>query len=777
MPAVVRALSYAELAGQQAPARAFDIPAGSLDAALVAFERAAGVKVVVAPARVAGLVTRGVTGTFAVDEALRQLLDGTGISFRFTAADTVTLDFLVSEFVAVSGETSRPTNPKFTEPLRDIPQTITVIPREVIEQQGATTLRDVLRNVPGITYQAGEGGGGLPGDKLTLRGFSAENDIFVDGIRDVGAYTRDAFNIEQVEVIKGPASSIGGRGATGGSINLTTKAAHLDASHAVTFGVGSSSYLRGTLDVNQPVTAFDGVSFRINAMWTDAGYPGRDLVENASWGVAPSLGIGVGKPTRLMLNYQHVEQDNVPDYGLSWGAYTDPATGAVYPTGAFDAVPPVDQSNFYGLRDYDFEDIRNDVGTARLEHDVARNLTLRNITRIGNTERDSAITAPRPPNRQLQQRFIENDSTANATSLTGGFDTGAVHHDAVAGVEFLREGVLTYNQAQSTNQPQTNLRRPNPDDRPFGPMPTNVGTTVNDATTNTVGIYLFDTVDLGNRWQVTGGLRWDRSHVDFRSLARATGTTLELERTDRMLSWRGGVVYHPRVNGSVYVGYNTAFNPSADAAATGAALSDVPTAANYVDLEPEKTRSFETGTKWDVAGNRLSLTAAFFHTTKTNARTRNASNEPFVLDGEQRVQGVELSAAGAVADGWNVLAGVAFIDSEIVASANPAELGQDFALTPERSASLWTTYEWPAGLTIGGGVTYQDAVFRNTLNTLSVPSYWLLGATAAYRLNENLTLRVNGDNLTDEQYVDRVGGGHYVPGSRRAVKLSADVRF
>jgi catecholate siderophore receptor len=741
----------------------FAIPEGPLAEALVQVSALTGVTITADPDRIQGILSAAVNGRFTLEEGLRQLLEGTAFGFRYTSAAAIVVDLALTEFVAVAGELPRSTNAKLPGELRDQPQTITVIPHTVIEAQGATTLRDVLRNVPGITYQAGEGGGGLPGDKLTMRGFSADSDIFIDGVRDVGAYTRDAFNIEQVEVIKGPSSAIGGRGSTGGSINLTSKAAHLSEARSLTLGVGSASYQRGTLDVNQPIDGLPGASLRLNAMWTDTGYAGRDVVENESWAVAPSLALGLGTRVRATLNYQHIEQNNVPDYGLSWAA--------------FDATPPVDQSNFYGLVGYDYEDISNDIGTALLEGDLAPGVTLRNSTRLGTTIRDSAITAPRPPNRQLQQRYYQTDVRANVTNLTASFDTGAARHDLTTGVEFLREGVLTYNQAQNTNQPHTTLIDPNPEDRPLGPMPTNLGTIVNDAVTTTAGLYLFDTLNLNPRLQLSGGLRWDHAVVDYRGLTRATGDVLALSRTDRMLSWRAGIVVRPHDLGSVYLGYNTAFNPTAQAGNTGTSLTESPTTINSINLEPETTRSLELGTKWDVAGNRVGLTAAVFRTEKVNARTRSATNDPFVLDGMQRVTGVEVGVSGLITPSWSILANVALMDSDIVASRNAAEQGQDFALTPERSASVWSSYTLPWDLTVGGGVQFQDAVFRNTLNTLSVPSYYLLSATASYPLNQGLTLRVNGDNLTDEVYADRVGGGHYIPGPRRTVKLSIDVRF
>jgi catecholate siderophore receptor len=640
----------------------------------------------------------------------------------------------------------------------------------VIQQQGATTLRDVLRNVPGITYQAGEGGGGLPGDNFTIRGFSAGNDMFVDGIRDAGGYSRDAFNLEQVEVAKGPSSSIVGRGATGGAINQVTKSPHMAESYSGSIGFGSADYGRGTLDLNQPLGNESGAALRVSAMWTDVGVPGRDVVENRSWGVAPSVAFGLTSPTQVTLKYQHLAQDNVPDYGLPWGSSPG------FPTGAFQATPAVDQSNFYGLRDYDFEDIQSDLATADVAHRFSSTLSLRNTTRYSETDRDSAITAPRPPNRQLQRRTMGNGNVANQTNVTLAIGRARVRHDVVAGVEFSRETTSNQNSAQSVNQPTVSVLDPDPNDRPLGPMPDNTGNP-SETRLNQAGIYLFDTLHLGERWQASGGARWDNVDVDYSQTTLTTGEVTRIESSNGMLSWRAGLVFKPKPEGSVYVGYGTSFNPSVDAAATGAALSIAPTSANNPSLDPEETRNVEVGTKWDAFESRLSLTAALFRTTKLNARTRNAASDPFVLTGEHRVQGVELGVSGTIARGWTAYAAYAFMDSAIAASANAAEEGQNLTLTPESTFNIWSTFQLPWEMTVGGGAQYMDAVFRNTTNTTSVPSYWLLNGLVSQRVTRRLTLRLNGQNLGDEEYVDRVGGGHYIPGPRRQITLNADFGF
>jgi catecholate siderophore receptor len=758
-------------AAQVASPLQFDIAPGTLGAAFAEFEKQSGVVVTLAQPAIKEINSAGARGVLSPEQALERLLAGTGLTYRFEGARAVTIDVPgQSEFVSVTGTAATLATTKFTTPLRDIPQTVTVIKSDVIQAQGATTLRDVLRNVSGITFQAGEGGGGLPGDSFTMRGFSAANDLFVDGVRDTGGYTRDAFNLEQVEVVKGPSSSISGRGSTGGAVNQVTKSPTALGTRNGSIGGGTAAYRRGTFDVNQPLNVAHGVAFRLNGMWTEGDVPGRDVAENKSWGLAPSLAFGLGAPTTIMIKSQHLRQDNVPDYGLPWGTYPG------FPTGAFDADPAVDQSNFYGLRDYDFENIDSDYATVDAMHRFGSALVARNLTRYGSTARDSAITAPRPPNRQLQRRTMTNENLANQTSLTAFVGQGSLRHEIVAGLDLSREQTGNQNSSQTTNQPATDLVHPDPSQRPLGPMPANSGNP-SHTRLNQVGVYAFDTAHLGSQWQVTGGLRWDSVDVDYDLTTLTTGEVTAIAASDSMVSWRAAVVYKPRANGSVYLGIGTSFNPSVDAAATGAALSTAPTAANNPNLAPEETRNLEVGSKWDMASGRLSLTGAIFRTEKVNARTRNLTSDPFILSGRHRVAGVELGISGSLTSRWTALGSYAFMDSKIAASANAAEEGQNMTLTPENTFSIWTTYQLPRNVIVGGGAQFMDNVFRNTLNTQEVPSFWVVNSLVSYEVNRMFTLRLNGTNLADTEYVDRVGGGHYIPGPRRQVMLSADLGF
>jgi catecholate siderophore receptor len=754
--------SGADRSTAQLPLRRFDIPAGTVAQVLRAYETASGNAVRVEFDRIVleNLSSPGVSGTMSDAEALAKLLADSGISHRFSARRTAVLTLPgLSESIDVSAPAPEIASPKFTQPLLDTPRTVAVIPDDVFLAQGATTLRDVLRNTPGITFQAGEGGV-APGDAFSVRGFSAGNDILLDGVRESGAYTRDAFNLEQVEVIKGPAGAIAGRGATGGAINLVTKTPKPESFTRATIGGGNAGYSRITADTNAPLSSREGAAVRMSAMYTSSGVPGRDVVHNSSWGVAPSLSFGIGKPSRFTVAYQHLTQDNVPDYGLPWAA--------------FDAG--VDQSNFYGLEDYDFENVTSDAATTTLERDLREGWTLRNISRWAENHRDSAITSPRPPNRQLQQRLMDQGQLTNQTSVTGSFVTAGVQHDFTGGLELGRETTYIRRQSQTTNQPQTDLSDPDPRQAPLGPMPVNNGNP-EDTRLSLAGLYALDTLHLGERWEVTAGLRYDSVDVDYELTNVATDALTRLGRDDRMLSWNSGVVFKPRADMSVYASHATSFNPTVDASGGGAVLSDVPTSANNANLAPEKTRNLELGAKWEAGGGRAIATAAVFRTEKTNARTRGATTEPFVLDGKQRVEGFELGLTGRLMEGWTILTAYSHLESEFTASANPLEQGAALAFVPENSFNVWTEGHLPRGIIIGAGAQYMDSVFRNATNTAEVPSYWLMSAMAAYEVSQSLTLRLNVNNLAGESYVDRVGGGHYVPGAGRSVAVNAEIGF
>ena len=682
------------------------------------------------------------------------------------SGDHAAIDDIVVELEqhTVEGQRVRQlASPRFNAPLLDTPQTVTVISQRIMEEQAASSLRDILRNSPGITFQAGEGGTPA-GDQMTIRGFSARTDMFVDGVRDLGGYARDSFNLEQVEVAKGPTSATAGRGSTGGSINLVSKAPHGLERQTGSLAVGTDAYKRATFDINQPLNEDQAV--RVNAMWHDAGVPGRDVVEDTSWGIAPSFALGLSHPTKLTVAYQHLEQDNVPDYGM--------------PRATFDYDPVVPFSNWYGLKARDYENIEQDLATVTVEHQ-GDGFSLRNLTRYGRTYRDSVHTSPRLLSgttdtirrNDWKSRDQTDEVFSNQTHLSADLKTGEINHALSAGVEFSRESEINYTRVEddATVFPTTDVYNPNPNAPYNGHLSRNGAFTRGQG--ETFSLYAFDNVFAGQQWQVFAGARYDNFDATQTNLNDAGAKTI-YSRQDESISGRLGFIYKPTNNSSFYLGYANAFNPSAE----GLSLSS--RNADLSDVDPEQTNSYELGVKWDTLASRLSLGAALFHTVKTNARTPgiDPNDPPVVLDGEESVSGLELSAAGRITRQWDVFAGFAFMDSEVEASNTAGLAGAELGLTPRKTFNLWSTYALPGGFTLGGGAQYMDSVPRNTAEAAeTVPAYWLFNAMASYTVNERLTLRLNATNLADEHYIDRIGGGHHIPGQGRQFILSAYTTF
>ncbi|MEX2261470.1 MAG: TonB-dependent siderophore receptor [Bryobacteraceae bacterium] len=761
-----RALDAAAPQGQSSPARSFDIPAGSLDAVLSAFQIATGLQVRVQNEAIRSVASPGVSGVYTVQQALQRLLSNTGVSHRFTAPNVVTLELRgPAASIEVTDRIAPLSSPKYTEPLRDTPQTIMVIPKSVMEEQGALTLRDVLRNVPGITLQAGEGG--VPaGDNLTMRGFSARNDLFVDGVRDLGPQSRDPFNMEQVEVTKGPTSAVSGRGSAGGTINMVSKAPNLNRYFGGSVNLGSDDTKRVTADVNLPVRRLglgERTAFRMNFLKHESGVAGRDVVENDRWGLAPSLAMGLGTSTRMTFSYFRLEQNNVPDYGIPWVTANHNVLADLR-----DQPAPVPRETFYGIRGRDREKTGSDMATVRIEHDLTDSVDFRNQFRYGRSTRDSITTAPRfvsPDTLEIRRNgpswITEDQNWDNQTDLRARFSTGGIAHSLVAGVNLNRESNLRRGRTIDA-APNTTLFNPDPNqpyDGAIVPSP-NVG----DVTGSTQALYAFDTVRLSQKWEATGGLRWERFDVD--------GVTVNLEplsRVDTMSSLRAALIYKPARTGSLYASYGTALNPS---------LEGLSYQTANTNIEPEKTYTVEAGTKWDVFGERVLLSGAVFRVDKTNARTPGVlpDDPPQVLDGTQRVKGIELGITGSITRTWKVFGAYTLLDSEIAKSNNPAEVGKKFQNTPRNSFSLWTTYRF-RNLIAGGGPRFIDRRYGNNTNTRVVGSYWTADAMVSYPVTSRLDLRLNLYNLNNAFYFDRLGGGHLIPGAARSVMVSTNFHF
>ncbi len=651
-------------------------------------------------------------------------------------------------------------SPKYTAPLLDTPQTVNVISSQVLQDQQAMTLRDAMRNVTGITSAAGEGGP-ANGDNFNIRGFSAQNDMFIDGVRDIGGYFRDSFNLEQVEVVKGPSSAYAGRGSTGGTINQVSKKATLDNFNNAELAVGTDSLYRATADVNHKIPGLEGAAIRLNAMMHSEEVAGRDEVENNRYGFAPSITLGQGTDTRATFSYFFQMEDNLPDYGIPY----------------LNGRPaPVDTEKFYGLVNRDYEDNEVHQFTTEIEHDFNDNMTLSNITRVGTARKENIVSPPRSPDLNAgtytingRDKDSENNIVLNQTNLRTDFETGTIKHSLVSGVEFSYE---RFNNRDRDISSVTGVSIVNPD-----PFATFSGTInpgdFTEIEANNMALYAFDTIELNEQWEVSGGVRFDRFDAET-AVESATGAaTTHSERTDYMTSYRAGVVYKPLPNGSVYAAYGTSFDPSAEPVSTSISSST----SSLENIAPEESETYEIGTKWDFFDERLGLTSAIFRTEKTNARTRATSSDPFELTGKQRVDGFEIGVTGQITPKWDVFTGYTYLASEVLASNNVAEVGNDVNRTPKHTLATWTSYQLTPEVEVGGGVYYMDDRFSNDANTNKVPDYWLVNAMAGYELTKEVDLQLNVTNLLDEEHFDSVGGGHTVPGRGRTAILSTSLKF
>lgn len=706
-------------------------------------------------------------------------------------------------------------SPKSTAPLLDTPQTINVIPQELIRDRGARTLAEVLRNTPGISFDAGENGFGTSTNNFTLRGFDTSGSVFVDNARDSGSYARDVFNIESVEVVKG-ASAENGRGSAGGYININTKRPSLDGfiSGDASFGFDqydSKSRLRGSIDVNQPLGGT--AAFRLNAVVEDSGVPGRDHAKNKLWGVAPSVAIGLGTNLRAILSWEHVERDDRPDWGVPGATIGktfrhDPAT----------AGAPRDA--FYGLAT-DFDDATSDAVFGRIEYEPFAGFVISNQTRWSRVERRARFTAPTgftAPDivpTATWQYDRTNKSLNNLTAVNARFDTGGVGHSIAAGVEFSKEKSDAVRFGAAVPAPgATDLFDPDAGRvgaAPFAPSQ------IARADIETMAVFLYDTISFGEQFEISGGIRGEgyKVEIDSRTAAGApTGAFDSFRHSPFNWGGRIGLNWKPVENASIYASFGTSTLPpgsylsNPDISRTGDnAFPGLVAGAKQV-----RSHHYEVGAKVDLFGGDLSLTLAGFRGEKRNVPVvgRQAGDTSNSLQGYQKliVEGAEFSASGNITDAWNIFGGVLVMDSkrrlsdameDALGAGNPGDYsaafpasglsGDRLAFTPNVSATLWTSYRMPFGLTVGAGVQHvgssylgrPDDALRVIPNGIfgKLPSYTLVNALLSYDVMETITLRLNVDNLFNEKYAltTNWNGTRASLGAPRSYLISAGFRF
>jgi catecholate siderophore receptor len=669
---------------------------------------------------------------------------------------------------------------KLPADLHDVPQSITVLSKSLLQSQGAASLSDALRNVPGITLGGAEGG--QIGNNINLNGFTARTDIYLDGFRDRGQYYRDTFALDAVEVLMGPSSMLFGRGSTGGVINQVSKVPQVKSVTEVDASVTTNGMVRTTVDVGRATDAT--TAFRIAAMAQDGAPTTRDEMKNTDFGLAPSVKFGIGTPTEITLSALLQKNHDMPDYGVS------PLNGA-----------PVNvrRNNFYGYKD-DRTNQDVETFTALVLHRFDADTSLRNQIQSNSVHVDARETAsqsvgiidPSAPTGfdlpavtgvdtthpfdtldvrlQSHDRVINDHAVFDQADFSSRFDTGPVHHEFLAGGEI---GKDTYTN-QSYTRTGTCAGKPLPAgyvgcesltspvyvDTPAGvpDVPTNYAT----SNANSYGLYVGDTVGLGSQVKLVGGVRrdwFDAQITNTITLPKAVSQDVAFT------SVRGGAIWQPTLAQSYYVSYSTSFDPSLEQLTN--------TTGTTAPLPPETNKAYEAGGKVDLLDGKMSVSGAVFQITQDNARNQDASGN-YTATGTVRVRGARLGGAGQLAKGWKVFAGYAYLDATILDAIAVGTQGMVPLNTPRNSATLWSTYEFLPHWELGGGSVYQSRRFLNNTDLVQAGGYARWDGTLAYR-QRTYDVRLNLFNMFDRHYTDAIiasDGGRGVPGTGRSGMLS-----
>ena len=671
---------------------------------------------------------------------------------------------------------------KTAQLVRDIPQTINVVNRDLMEAQGATSLADALRNVPGITIGGAEGG--QIGNNINLRGFTARTDIYIDDFRDRGQYYRDVFDLEQIEVLQGPSSMLFGRGSTGGIINQQTKQAQLANFASVSGTVGSDGRARTTLDDNTKLS--DTSAMRIN-VFAQQLETTRDVMQNKDFGVAPTVRLGIGEPTEITLSALLQHNADMPDYG------TQSLNGK-----PISAAP----MTFYGLSsDQTTQDIA--MLNSVIKHTFNDTFVLRNQTQINHystTAQESAahalstsntvagvITPPafgnnNPANLwvelQSHDRNIVDNSIDNQTDLIAKFTTGSIAHELIVGTEFGRD---TYSN-QSISRTGSGMPAGfigfvsllNPNDTPPASVSTANGNLA-QTSAQTVGVYVNDTLSLDEHWKIISGVRWDRFDAH---ITNSISLPAQATQDSSFTSLREGVIYQPTKNQSYYLAYGTSFNPL---------LEQMTLTNGQQNLPPTTTRSYEIGGKLDVLNEQASFNFALFN--QRQDHVYSLSNGEYQASGNWLIKGATLSAVGHISENLQISSGYMHLDPKVIDTVD-GTAGSTPANTPKNSFNIWATYDIDRAWQLGGGAFYMSQRFvadsgitatlpQGNIDRVSVSPYTRWDATLAYH-QPKYDLRLNLLNLTDKHYYDALiasDGGRAVPGITRTLLLTGTYRF
>jgi catecholate siderophore receptor len=649
---------------------------------------------------------------------------------------------------------------KFPEPMLNTPKTITVLSKEVLEDKNATTLKEIGRSTAGVTLGSGEGGNAF-GDRFFIRGFDARNDVFIDGIRDPAVSIRENFFTEQIEILRGPASSYAGRGTAGGAINIVTKQAGDVNFKRMDTEFGTDRTKRVTIDVNQVVDPT--FSVRTGGLFQDANVAGRDYVTDNRWGTFLSTKYTPTNDIKITTNYVHTDLSGLPDFGVPYYKQGNvPVTSAGIPRG-----------NWYGFLNRDFQTARQDFGTGTIEYKVNEAITLTSKVRgehsllnyIGTLPQNPITTNANPllwtTTASAQSRYQNVDVWANQNEATFKLDTGGVKHTAVFGVEYTNENIsidryaglaselagasFTSNGAVSG----VNLYSPQYTYAPFG-TPTLAGNPTRYGV-NTSSVYVMDTANWQDTVILNGGVRYDGYNM-----SASVNAPPALKMNADLVNYNVGAVYKPMSIGSLYVAYATSANPfGSELDATGTDYGGVPPNTAIL-LGPERNKAAEVGTKWELVDRHLLVSGALFQTTKDNARENDAPGK-LTSNAAYRIQGIDIEAEGKITDRWSIFGGLVLMQSKVTQSNIASNIGLQLANVAHQSFSMLTKYKFDGDWEVGGQAVYRSKVYGGTFaaNTGNeLPSYWRFDAFVEKKIDKNWTMKFYAQNLTNKLYYD-----------------------
>lgn len=668
----------------------------------------------------------------------------------------------ISESVSVHASSTtipRTTSATKTDtPLRDIPQAVSVIGRDLIADQAMQSMADVVRYVPGVGMAQGEGNRDTP----IFRGNSSTSDFFVDGVRDDVQYFRDLYNVERVEALKGPNAMIFGRGGVGGVINRVTRQAGWTSSRELTLQTGSWANRRITGDLGQAVNAT--AAFRITGL-LESSETYRSGVDLDRYGVNPTAAFVLGPNTTLRAGYELFHDDRTADRGIP----------------SFQGRPvATDASTFFGNPDLSNARVTVNVASSVLEHRVNGKVTLRNRISYGDYDKfyQNVFPGAVVPGGAAVNLSAYNNATVrrnlfNQTDVVITQGTGRFEHTLLAGVELGRQ--------------VTDNRRLTGYFTTVGPTVTSIALPIDDATTSlpvefrasatdadnhgtatVAAIYVQDQVALSQHVQAIVGLRYDSFHVGVHN----NRTASDFSSRDGLVSPRAGVVYKPIVPMSIYASYSLAYLPRAGEQLSSLSLSNQ-------SLEPEEFRNYEVGAKWDIAP-ALAFTAAAYRLDRGNVAVADPI-DPTILrlvDGH-RTKGIEIGLSGRVSNAWSIVGGYAWQHGEITQSlAATAQAGARLAQLPEHTFSLWNKYDVSKVWGVGLGLVHRSDIFTSTDNTVTLPAFTRVDAALFFNLTRSLRAQLNVENLLDEAYYASAHNNNNItPGSPRGVRFAVITRF